>query len=329
MRLSVHFDAFKKTHAIHVHLASQDSDTFYFTDNEDADVIIVALDGSMPQIQRAHNYLTRGKKVLVYIEHISALVEAPASTYEFPNFLGCVSHARSSVIESRKYLPNYKHFYLPVGMPVQDRTKIEERLTSDHPITLLFWGSWVDYPHGNFYGRGGLAADEIFGKVREKISNVKFIIRVPNHISLTSDRFPESMYRTSVYVPQEELDNIHERSDIYLLPSQQAHFATVPAAMSYGMPVVGNHNWGYDEHIIDGHNGIREQYNTPGEQCMNRACIDKNYVNLVSERLIDLITNREKLITMSRNALETQLEEHNIAHYPKLLAKILADALPD
>lgn len=317
--ISLHIDAVKAGHPIYAYISRVNTEGYRFT-NEDADITIVALEDPSSE-RRIQSYLGRCKKVLVYFEHISSLVEVPAHVFDNPYFLGSISHSTDSVEQAKKYLPNSRNFYLPVGVPMQDKKKIEERLNSDHPITLLFWGSWNDIVHGNFGGRGGLSADEIFLRVRRQV-DCRLIVRSPMRLR-SMDEFPDSVQCVEGYQTEETLNQLHCTSDIYLLPSLQAHFASIPIAMSFGLPIVGNHNWGWAENVTDGYDGIIENSTTRGELCMERQHLDYNYVNLVSDRLIGLIQDRKKLTEMSLNALNTQLTKHDIGHYPEKLREIL------
>jgi hypothetical protein len=329
MRCNLEIDAYKTTHDIYTAISNTSSDKYCFDSTREADIAIVALEGGDITIeQRIMRHISRGQKTFVYYEHFGWFYTAPAADIlNSPYLLGEITHSIDSLKRVKPLYPNIKHYYLPVGCPVQAAEVIKKRLYSDHPVTFLFWGSWGDFPHGNFTGRGGLAADEIFCRVRQEIPDAKLIIRTPMQLKCM-ELYPESVQAISDYVSIEELNRLHLISDIYLLPSIQAHFASIPIAMSWGLPVVGNNNWGWEENATDGYNSIRENYGTPGEHCMNRNALDYTYINTVAARLVELIRNRDKLITMSLNALDTQVKKHNVNDHPNRIDAILVDHFP-
>src|SRR6516225_11958899 len=242
------FDAIKENHSVYNYIKQIPSFNYQFA--EPADITIIALEDTNKEATGRHRSKIAGyknKSFFLYFEHPSFFTELG---YEFTkemekwhSFHGSISHSLETIETLRNYQPDGKYFYLPVGVPKRDWQVIKSRLEDKNRVVcFLFWGSWNDINNGNFYGRGGLYADEIFCQVRKEVK-CKFIVKSPIRLK-SEELFPESVKRITGYLSQEELNKIYSSCDVYLLPAIQAHFATIPEAMSFGLPCVGNNGWG-------------------------------------------------------------------------------------
>lgn len=321
--ISIFIDSIKTTHTLYHYLQSRCSNKFCFGDS-DSDLIIVSLEDVTSQ-SRINNVLSRGKKLLVYFEHIGSLVvdvdhEFITNLLSNPLFCGFVSHSADTCKLLKERFPNAKIFNVPVGVYNQDENKIEKRLESHNgTLNFVFWSSWNDVNNNNFYGRGGFYADEIFLRVRRQ-RNCTLTIR--SHVALNSSReFPDSVRVIPQYLPQEELFNIYMASDLLFLTSAQAHFITIPEAMSFGLPIIGTTTWGFSENVEDKITGIIEPCNQKWELCRDRGSLDCEYVDKVVDRLASL--GKEDLKSMSLNALKYQRNCHNVDNYPNYFENIL------
>jgi glycosyltransferase involved in cell wall biosynthesis len=313
-------DSIKKSHPIYHYLQSGYSKIYKFGDS-DSDLTIISLEDNTSQ-QRINNLLVNSKKFFIYFEHITSLTNDVSNDFiqhllSHPCFLGFITHSQNTF----RYLKsiNYHAFYLPIGVFNQDEQKIKHRIHFSDVLNFVFWSSWNDIHNNNFYGRGGLYADEIFSRVRRH-RNCTLTIRSP--VELKSAReFPESVRNINRYLLQSELFDIYTNSNLYFLPSAQAHFITIPEAMSFGLPVIGTDTWGFDENITDRHNGIVENCNQKWELCRSRDSLDYEYIEKVTNRLIHL--TKEDLILLSLNALNHQISFHNADNYPTYIEDIL------
>lgn len=320
--ISLFVDSIKKTHPIYHYLQNGTSKIYHFGDN-DSDITILSLEDNTSQ-QRIDNLLTRYKKLFVYFEHVASLVNDITADFinyllSHPCFLGFITHSQDTF----RYLKsiNYPVFYLPIGVFNQNEQKIKERIHSSDALNFVFWSSWNDIHNNNFYGRGGFYADEIFLRVR-KHRNCTLTIRSPVELR-SAKEFPDSVRNINQYLLQSELFDIYANANLYLLSSAQAHFITIPEAMSFGLPIIGTNTWGFEENVTDKHNGIVESCNQKWELCRSRDSLDYGYIERVASRLISL--TKDELVHLSLNALNHQRSFHNADNYPIYVGKILEE----
>lgn len=312
----IFIDAIKKHHTIYENIRSTSSNLYCFTDSfDDADIVFVALEDASGN-QRIIGCIN--KPFYLYYEDSSFLNYVDMNLVcSSSNFLGAISHSIDSYEKSKDFFDCC--YYMPVGVVTQDVNLIRKRLLACDKPTFIFWGSWSDVSNGNFAGRGGLYADVIFENVRKYI-DCNLIIKSPYNLR-SMDLYPDSVQCFSSYQSIEKLNELQMQSSFLLLPSVAAHFATIPIGMSFGLPCICNNNWGFEENVKDGYNGLKVDCLPPGHG--NYETLNYDYVNKISEKIIDLIKNKNHFYEMSMNAVNTQIESHNIVNYPSIIDSIL------
>jgi len=132
-------------------------------------------------------------------------------------------------------------------MPRMEKQKHEK-------IMLLFISS-INHPH-TFIVKGGLYALESFKKLSAKY-DVELIVRsiVPedikrNYLNLEGLKFIEEL------LPQQELFNIYNNSDIFILPGHNYTLMATLECMAFGLPTVAIDGWATNEFVEDGKTGF-------------------------------------------------------------------------
>lgn len=292
----------KTSHPIYEYI-KENTGVFCSHTDLDPDVFIIALDChimhvSYPQIMV--EVKSTGKPYYIYMEHFVCIdrdylgidLELFDSYLNDENFKGFITHMRDTeyVLKS---LHNHPVYYFSVGVNDLSNVVLKkrlERLIDKKDINLLFWGSWLDTYNSNFYGRGGMMVDGIFNILASRFDNVFLDIKSPCAISSQATGRVR-MYRD--ILSYEDLCNLHFNSDIFLLPGEQVHAATVPFAMSFGLPVIGNDEWGMSEYIDHDQNGLAYKN-------------DKDYIQNCADKISEWVVDRDRLLELSMNAASTQ-----------------------
>jgi glycosyltransferase involved in cell wall biosynthesis len=272
--------------------------------SEDCDVYIVGLDchithQTFPSIM--HNVISSGKPYFLYMEHSNCVVDPEISYVNDTNFKGFITHLVETQAILRSKYPNVITFYIPVGVEKQNSDKVKsviDLVLTKPEITLLFWGSWNDIYNNNYIGRGGDKVNTLCNNLMQRHENVRLIAKSQNHMSCS--RYNRSMI-TRDYISYEQLCNFHWDADILLLPSMQVHAVSIPFANSFGLPVLGNYNFGMSDFLIDGYNSIVYKD-------------DSDYIENATNALSNLILDRSKLKSLRSGAVETSMK-HNLHNY--------------
>jgi glycosyltransferase involved in cell wall biosynthesis len=307
--LKVTIDAQLPEHTLYRYMRSGQPKKFEWLPKHDdghADVTILALENSRSQ-ERIANYVMAGRPFLLYMESTFWLTDYCDAKFvsnidRQPACLGVCSHTKKTLDEFATLLPSKPRFHVPVGVPRQD---FLYKTGPAFLITFLFWGSHNDREQKAWKDRGGQLVCDLFIRLHTKF-HCKLILRAPKDADLISKAvWPDDVEMHHDYLSDAELDDIHRRSDVLLLPSSKAHFISVPYAASFGIPTVGLEHWALRELIEDGVNGI----------------IARDFDDLV-ERCSRL---PEQLPALSRGALERQRRDHDCESYPERWAKVFKE----
>ena len=240
------------------------------------------------------------KKYLIYLEHFGCAerdyVGIDTAVFDSiinnDNFCGFMTHIEDSREKLEQWF-DHPVFQFNVGVDnVSDKFLYDkmEKLPVKEDITLMFWGSWCDPYNSNFGGRGGHKVDEICCRLMGEFDNVRLIVKSGR--PLACERFGRTE-RYANYVSHKELCGLHMKSDIFMLPAEQVHASTVPFAMSFGLPVLGNNKWGMSDYLTHGVDSLVYED-------------DQNYVEKSVAGIRELILERDKLRDMSVESLKTQ-----------------------
>ena len=126
----------------------------------------------------------------------------------------------------------------------------------DEKIKLLFVGTInpTNISH-SFLERGGFELLNAF-QILNKKYDIELIIRakIPQRARKICSKFKNIKVFEEV-MEKEKLDNIFQRSDIFVLPSHITPGMTILDAMSYELPVITTDLWGNPEMVREGYNG--------------------------------------------------------------------------
>jgi hypothetical protein len=301
--LKVAIDAQLPEHTLYAYMRSgRPSNHFRWVAADDLpDVTILALENDRSQ-ERIDAYQQSGRPYFLYFESLFWLTK-----YCTPEFIrsitpvGIISHTAKTCGEVLELVaaggPETTVYQLPVGVPTRPVRPIFDRLSrlETRPLTLLFWGSHNDLTNAEWENRGGPLADELFCALRRR-GPCELIVRAPAGAMRAERDHSHSVMRIDSYLDAEDLEHLHARADVFLLPSTKAHFISVPYAMSFGMPTVGLRHWALEELLVDGQNGI---------------------IAADAEDMLRRFPDRDKLLSLSLGALATQRNRHNAARYPE------------
>jgi glycosyltransferase involved in cell wall biosynthesis len=185
-------------------------------------------------------------RALLEADHCKAIVTHIRSTAEL------VPALFQSAIIAQKVV------YAPLGVRLPQRWQRHEPRADDARIELLFINSWCQVPE-NFFVRGGLDILEAFAVLREKYPQLRLTMRTA--LPALDDRYLRIIEGGNIrlvnrFLSNEEMEQFHAESDIYLLPAARVHIVSLLQAMSYGLAVVGSDGWGMEEYLEDGRNGL-------------------------------------------------------------------------
>jgi glycosyltransferase involved in cell wall biosynthesis len=150
-----------------------------------------------------------------------------------------------------------KVIYAPLGVALPPRVQRPMRRT-DEPIELLFINSWAQ--QGVCFGlRGGFDILEAFRILKARYPRLRLTLRTtlpklarPYQQILASD----DVQIIDRVVSDEEMTQLHQKADIFLLPAGRIHIVSLLGAMAHGLPVVVSDAWGFEEYVDDGRNGL-------------------------------------------------------------------------
>lgn len=310
--LKVAIDAQLPEHTLYAYMRSgRPSPHFRWVSVDDLpDVTILALENDHSQ-ERIDVYQQSGRRYFLYFESLFWLTSYCTSEYiKTISPVGIISHTHKTcgdvldvfVADGRKI----SVYLLPVGVPTRPVRPIFDRLArlETRPITLMFWGSHNDQTNAEWENRGGPAVDELFCALRRR-SPCELIVRAPRDVLRAEKDHSHCVSRFDRYLPDHELEQLHAKADVFLLPSSKAHFISVPYAMSFGMPTIGLRHWALEELLTDGHNGI---------------------IAADADDMLRRFPDRDRLLSLSLGSLATQRNMHNAARYPEGLERIFKAA---
>jgi glycosyltransferase involved in cell wall biosynthesis len=306
--IKVAIDAQKPEHNLYHYMRSGVSQKFTWV-KEYADITILALENEQSE-KRIEDYLYSERNFFLYFESTFWLTkycnpEFVQNLPKYNGFKGVVSHAKKTLGEMQELLPSISVYHLPVGVPCRNAKPLFNRLQNTERVpTMLFWGSHNDLKQTNWASRGGPVVDELFCKLRNKLP-CKLIARCPTTLKCQS-LYPDDVEVYNDYLSADVLEQIHERADIFLLPSSKAHFISVPFAMSFAIPCAGLKHWALDE-ILDKQTGI----------------IAADFEEL-EDSLTQILSNKDSLLTISLAALLAQRSNYNCNAYAERWEKIIS-----
>lgn len=324
-----------KNHILYHFIRSSSGKNFYFTHQGNHDIAIVALEDEFAAT-KIDQYSAGELKFFLYFEAFINFLE-PLDKADrnkvFPqllnnkNFLGAITHSSETKSQFENSFPELKIFFLPVGVPKQDEEYVLNKINilKEKEPHFLFISSWNDVNNGNYFGRGGLYADEIFFRIRQQI-NCKLTIR-SNDVTKSEKHFPESVSRYVSYISDEEMNTQFVNANVFLLPSVQAHFVCVPQAASHGMFIIGNTQFGFCDYIIDGVNGISKENKTYVINPAHSAYVDQldeSYINSTVESFLEIYNEKDKFIKCCNNSFYGQIEKNCMENYGSNLDSILS-----
>ncbi|MFQ3651167.1 MAG: glycosyltransferase family 4 protein, partial [Gemmataceae bacterium] len=150
-----------------------------------------------------------------------------------------------------------KVFYAPLGVELLPAVQRPLR-GRDEPIELLFTNSWSQGAI-NFKLRGGLDVLEAFRLLKLRYPRLRLTLRstLPElHRHYQRIVASDDVQLIDRKVSNQEMQELHQRADIYLLPAARIHIVSLLGAMAHGLPVVVSDGWGFEEYVDDGRNGL-------------------------------------------------------------------------
>lgn len=152
----------------------------------------------------------------------------------------------------------FEHKVVTVPLAVSKKDFIKR--FDDGKIRLLFVSSDRSRSPNNFALKGGLIVLEAYLKLRQKYSNLEFIIRsdVPKAIKtqlvgLTDVRLIDEI------VPWTKMDEIFRSADVFMYPAHENSWRVVLDAMSYELPVIATDVYAFPEKVQHGKTGFLVQ----------------------------------------------------------------------
>jgi glycosyltransferase involved in cell wall biosynthesis len=232
-----------------------------------------------------------------------------------------------------------KTSYLPLGVEVPSVSASQEE---DVHLNLLFTNSWHQDPK-SFYIRGGLDVLEAFAILQDRYPHLRLTLRTS-----LPDCLPERYHRIrencqvrliSRFLPSEDLNHLLGQAHIYLLPAARIHAVSLLQAMAAGLVVVTSDGWGFDEFVIDQHNGmvVKGRHGKVSWQEEETGVLRENYEPmytadpLVVQGLVDavvrLIEDRDLRVRLGQQARADVRQRHNLEQWNQGLKKVL-DRIP-
>jgi glycosyltransferase involved in cell wall biosynthesis len=179
--------------------------------------------------------------------------------------------------------------------------------------------------------RGGLDVLEAFAILRERYQQLRLTLR--SSLPDLPERYQRIIQDCDVrvitwFLPAEQLEALHKKSPIYLLPSARIHIVSLLQAMSYGQAVVVSDGWGFEEYVEDGRNGlvVKGRYGKVSWQDEQTGLLREDYLPMYAadpevvdglveavSRLVEDRTLRQRLGRQARADVETRynLEQWN------------------
>jgi glycosyltransferase involved in cell wall biosynthesis len=178
-----------------------------------------------------------------------------------------------------------KVIYAPLGVALPPEVQRPLR-GSDEPIELLFVNSWAQQPV-SFGLRGGFDILEAFRILKQHYPRLRLTLRTT--LPKIARHYQQIVAHDDVQiidrvVSDEEMTQLHQQADIFLLPAGRIHIVSLLGAMSHGLPVVVSDGWGFEEYVDDGRNGVvvRGRYGVTSWADLDAGVLREDYHSLHS-----------------------------------------------
>tara|TARA_R110002020_G_scaffold185787_2_gene383639 strand:+ start:39 stop:1097 length:1059 start_codon:yes stop_codon:yes gene_type:complete len=236
-----------------------------------------------------------------------------------PNFKGFISHIQDTC--NRLYdefkTPVY-HLPLCSSNILSDSfNRVKDHIESldDRPVHLIAWSSWNDIHDNNFINRGGDVVDRLVCDLFDLGCDIRFSMRTLRNMQCKMG-FDERVDIYHDYLTEEEKDALFSEGDIFLLPSDQVHSASITYAMSFGMPCVVSDGWGISE-FCNSLNSI--PLSDLMERYRGNAFVKAN----LNDAVVNICNDKELLKLKRRNTLSHYMANHSRSSYIHSIGKIL------
>jgi glycosyltransferase involved in cell wall biosynthesis len=208
-----------------------------------------------------------------------------------------------------------KVIYAPLGVALPPLVQRPVR-GRDEPMELLFVNSWAQ--QGVCFGlRGGFDILEAFRILKVRYPRLRLTLRTT--LPKLARHYQQILASDDVriidrVVSDEEMTQLHQQADIFLLPAARIHIVSLLGAMAHGLPVVVSDGWGFEEYVDDGRNGlvVRGRYGVTSWADQEAGVLREDYHTLYSpepeivaglvEALTRLIEDPEYRARVGRNA---------------------------
>lgn len=184
---------------------------------------------------------------------------------------------------------------------------IEERKHKKNEHNVLFLGFICKR-------KGCYDIPAIVEKVALEIPDVKFVLAGSGDIDQIKAITPDKIKNNIVYpgwVRDKEKDKLLREADLFFLPSYNEGMPmSILDAMGYGLPVVSTTVGGITKIVHDGVNGYVCE---PGE------------VNLMSEKIKDILINNEIIKSFSKQSIEILKKGYLLDQHLKLVKEVYSE----
>jgi hypothetical protein len=236
--------------------------------------------------------------------HYSLLTAPSPPILCHPNFRGFISHIQDTC--DRLYdtfkVPVYHLSLCSTYRGLDEFNPVKEHIESldDRPVHLIAWSSWNDIHDNNFINRGGVVVDKLVCDLLSLDCDIHFSMRTLQGMQ-SKGGWPERVDIYRSYLTEEEKNGLFSQGDIFLLPSDQVHSASVTYAMSFGMPCVVSDGWGMSEF------------------CNSLTSLPVKNINAI----VDIINDKEALKVKRRNTFSYYMSNHSRFSYVNSICEIL------
>lgn len=247
--------------------------------------------------------------------------------YEHELCVGIFSHLEETITGFSKFFDSSiideKLNLTKVGL-ISETSQSISKSTENNGLTFLFINSGNQHSEG-FFQRGGDIVLRFWKKYIEQGNSGILILRctIPSDERLMLREIDILFFRGEInktifidnqFITQTEMQNLFDKSDIFLLPSLCLHSASIMLALSSGTIPVVSDTVGTDLYVKDGYNGIvlkgiksaiwknSDEYKIMYDSAQISSGIATTQVNQLLER-INSIVKEDKFEPMQKNTL--------------------------